>query len=735
MIKIGEKKRGISIIGVLFLGFVLLLVLSYFKISIRSVIENPEAQDNINYVGGGTRNLWNDYLKKPASYLWNDVFVNIFWQSFINNMERIRDGQLTDYETVAPVVQGIARARIDNAYNSDNNKLAPIVIHGDAAVAAQGVVYETIQMSQLEGYKTGGTIHIVINNQVGFTTNYLDARSSTYSTDIAKVTLSPVFHVNGDDPEALIHTIKIAVEYRQKFHTDVFIDLLCYRRYGHNEGDEPRFTQPTLYEIIANHPNVRDIYSKLLVEQGIITRENVKQLEQDFELLLDSKLQHAKESNKVKVQRFMADSWKGLRYSKSDDFEDSPKTGIKKEILVDLIKRINTLPADKPFFKKLIKLVEDRIRMINSNQVDWAMAELLAYSTLLTEGNPVRLSGQDSERGTFSHRHSAYNVENSEEKYYPLNHLSENQAPFNVYNSLLSEYGVMGFEYGYSITQPNALTIWEAQFGDFNNVAQVIIDQYISSAEDKWGLRSGLVLLLPHGFEGQGPEHSSARIERFLTLAAHNNMQITNCTTPANLFHLLRRQLKRDFRVPLIEFTPKSLLRHPKCISEIGELADGNFKEIIDDDNNDVNEVKRVAFCSGKIYYDLLQRKEEYNARDIALVRIEQLYPFPKKQVLDIISKYQNTIKWLWVQEEPQNMGAWNFIRDQITDIKLELVSRASSGSPAVGLSKIHALEQEDIIGKVFRKCDCELKNVYCGLQCMVGSRKFTRKAEHEYLE
>ena len=293
----------------------------------------------------------------------------------------------------------------------------------------------------------------------------------------------------------------------------------------------------------------------------------------------------------------------------------------------------------------------------------------------------------------------------------------------------------MGFEYGYSITQPNALTIWEAQFGDFNNVAQVIIDQYISSAEDKWGLRSGLVLLLPHGFEGQGPEHSSARIERFLTLAAHNNMQITNCTTPANLFHLLRRQLKRDFRVPLIEFTPKSLLRHPKCISEIGELADGNFKEIIDDDNNDVNEVKRVAFCSGKIYYDLLQRKEEYNARDIALVRIEQLYPFPKKQVLDIISKYQNTIKWLWVQEEPQNMGAWNFIRDQITDIKLELVSRASSGSPAVGLSKIHALEQEDIIGKVFRKCDCELKNVYCGLQCMVGSRKFTRKAEHEYLE
>ncbi|HCT31481.1 MAG TPA: 2-oxoglutarate dehydrogenase E1 component, partial [Bacteroidales bacterium] len=427
-----------------------------------------------NIMGKPYEDIFSEFLgeKYDGDIALGDVKYHLSFNNTINtdNGHEVKISLVPNpshLETVAPVVQGIARARIDNAYNSDNNKLAPIVIHGDAAVAAQGVVYETIQMSQLEGYKTGGTIHIVINNQVGFTTNYLDARSSTYSTDIAKVTLSPVFHVNGDDPEALIHTIKIAVEYRQKFHTDVFIDLLCYRRYGHNEGDEPRFTQPTLYEIIANHPNVRDIYSKLLVEQGIITRENVKQLEQDFELLLDSKLQHAKESNKVKVQRFMADSWKGLRYSKSDDFEDSPKTGIKKEILVDLIKRINTLPADKPFFKKLIKLVEDRIRMINSNQVDWAMAELLAYSTLLTEGNPVRLSGQDSERGTFSHRHSAYNVENSEEKYYPLNHLSENQAPFNVYNSLLSEYGVMGFEYGYSITQPNALTIWEAQFGDF----------------------------------------------------------------------------------------------------------------------------------------------------------------------------------------------------------------------------------------------------------------------------
>lgn len=638
-------------------------------------------------------------------------------------------------ETVDPVVQGISRARIESAYNGNFDKLAPILIHGDAAIAAQGVVYETLQMSQLEGYKTGGTIHIVINNQVGFTTNYLDARSSTYCTDIGKVTLSPVFHVNGDDPEALIHTIKIAVEYRQKYHTDVFIDLLCYRRYGHNEGDEPRFTQPTLYEIIANHPNVRDIYSSMLIEQEIMTSSEVKQLEQEFEKLLDSKLQEAKAKNGVKVQHFMAESWAGLRYSKDDDFITSIDTGVSKDKLVKIAKDINSLPSDKPFFKKLTKLVEDRSEMVKNNRIDWAMAELLAYGSLLSEGYQVRLSGQDSERGTFSHRHSAYNVENSEEKYYPLKNLSKSQAPFNVYNSLLSEYGVMGFEYGYSITLPKGLTIWEAQFGDFFNVAQVIIDQYISSAEDKWGLRSGLVLLLPHGFEGQGPEHSSARIERFLTLAARNNMQITNCTTPANLFHLLRRQQKRDFRLPLIEFTPKSLLRHPKCISDLNELTVGGFKEVIDDSEVDVNEVKRVVFCSGKIYYDLLQRKEEYNARDIALVRIEQLYPFPKKQVLDIIAKYQNTIKWLWVQEEPQNMGAWNFIRDQINEVIIEPVSRAASGSPAVGLNKIHTIEQEEIIGKVFRKCDCELNNVYCGLQCMVGSRKFTRKPEHEYLE
>ncbi len=638
-------------------------------------------------------------------------------------------------ETVDPVVEGISRAIIDNAYGGDFNKLAPILIHGDSAIAGQGVVYETIQMSQLEGYKTGGTIHLVVNNQVGFTTNYLDARSSTYCTDIAKVTKSPVFHVNADDPEALIHTIRLAVEYRQQFHTDVFIDLLGYRRYGHNEGDEPRFTQPILYDIISKHPNVRDLYSKELIEQGIMTSDDVKTAIAEFDNLLDKKLEKAKTFKGVKVQRFLADYWKDFRYSKPEDFIQSPQTGVKKDELLRIAGKINSLPANKAFIKKVIKMVEERAGLIAQNQVDWALGELLSYGSLLSEGHPVRLSGQDSERGTFSHRHAAFFAENSEEKYYPLRNISEKQASFNVFNSLLSEYGVMGFDYGYSLVLPNSLTIWEAQFGDFHNVAQVIIDQYISSAEDKWGLRSGLVLFLPHGFEGQGPEHSSARIERFLTLAAHNNMQIVNPTTPANLFHLLRRQLKRDFRLPLVVFTPKSLLRHPKCVSSLDELSNSRFREVIDDTNVDVEEVKRVVFCTGKIYYDLLAKKEEYSARDIALVRIEQLYPFPTDQVNEVIAKYFNTIKWLWVQEEPQNMGAWNFVRDKIEGVGLEPVCRAASGSPAVGLSKIHVIEQNEIIGKVFRKCDCELKNVYCGLQCMVGSKKFVRKQQHEYLE
>ena len=637
-------------------------------------------------------------------------------------------------ETVAPVVEGLARARINRLYEKDFKRLAPIVIHGDAAIASQGVVYETIQMSQLEGYKTGGTIHLTINNQVGFTTNYLEARSSTYCTDIGKVIKAPILHVNGDDPEALVHTIKIAMEYRQKFHTDVFIDLLCYRRYGHNEGDEPRFTQPILYKAIEKHQNVRDIYSSQLVADGIFSLDDVKVAISDYDQILEMKLELARTIKKVKIKRFLEDEWEGVRYSNPEDFESSDFTGVEKDSLLKVAGKINSFPEGKIFFRKLEKLVSDRNLMIAENRIDWGMAELLAYGTLVNEGNPVRLSGQDSERGTFSHRHCVYSVEDSEEKYYPIKNISENQAAFHVFNSPLSEYGVMGFEYGYSLGTVNGLTIWEAQFGDFHNVAQVIIDQYISSAEDKWGLGSGITLLLPHGFEGQGPEHSSARIERFLTLAARQNMQITNITTPANFFHALRRQVKRPFRTPLVVFTPKSLLRHPKCTSQVSDFTSGGFQEVIDDPNTDREKVLRVVFCSGKVYYDLLERKEFFDARDIALVRIEQLYPFPEKQIEQIIKNYPNAIKWLWVQEEPKNMGAWNFIRDNITSVPLELVSRQPSGSPAVGLSKIHAKEQQEIIGKVFRRCDCELKNKYCGLQCKVGSHKEEREAQYKLI-
>ncbi|PIX33082.1 MAG: 2-oxoglutarate dehydrogenase E1 component, partial [Bacteroidetes bacterium CG_4_8_14_3_um_filter_31_14] len=478
-------------------------------------------------------------------------------------------------ETVGPVTQGLARARIESEYKNDFNKVCPIVIHGDAAIAAQGVVYETIQMSQLEGYKTGGTLHFVVNNQVGFTTNYIDARSSTYCTDIAKVTLSPVFHVNGDDVEAVLYTIQLALEYREKFHSDVFIDLLCYRKYGHNEGDEPRFTQPILYKEIASHPNVRDIYSKYLIETGVLTQEDVTQKLQSFNNKLDEQLEISKQSEKVEIKHFLHEKWANYRYANENDFLISPQTGVNYQKLINLSEKINYLPKEKKFFNKIEKIVNDRKKLISENKVDWALAELLAYASIVTENYPVRISGQDSERGTFSHRHSTFHVDDTDEKWCPLKNIAPEQAKFQIYNSLLSEYAVLGFEYGYAMGTPNGLTIWEAQFGDFHNVAQVIIDQYLSSAEDKWGLMNGLVLFLPHGFEGQGPEHSSARIERFLVLAANNNMQIVNCSTPANIFHVLRRQVFTDYRKPLIIFTPKSLLRHPLCISNINELSEG----------------------------------------------------------------------------------------------------------------------------------------------------------------
>jgi 2-oxoglutarate dehydrogenase E1 component len=597
-------------------------------------------------------------------------------------------------ESELPVVEGLARAKIDYKYNSDSRRLLPVIIHGDAAIAGQGVVYEVIQMSDLQGFKTGGTIHLVVNNQVGFTTNYIDARSSTYCTDIGKVIKAPIFHVNGDDVEALIHTLRLAIEYRQEFQSDVFIDILGYRKYGHNEGDEPRFTQPLLYKAIEKHPNTRDIYSKYLIDEGICTEKDIRQSEQDFDLILEDKFSASKKIPKVSIQRFLKDEWKRYRYAQPSDFEKKWDTGVNKERLLEVANQINNLPEDRKFFSKIHRIVDERRKMISEGQIDWALGELLAYGTLLQEGHPVRITGQDTVRGTFAHRHAAFVIEDTDQLYIPLKNLNEKAAKFEIYNSLLSEYGVLGFEYGYALATPGGLTIWEAQFGDFANVAQPIFDQYISSAEEKWGIMNGLVVYLPHGYEGQGPEHSSARIERFLSMAARNNMQIVNCTTPANFFHILRRQVLAPFRTPLILFTPKSLLRHPQCISAVDDLINGSFNEVYDDPDVDINEVRRVVYCSGKIYYDLLAKKQQFKARDIALIRIEQLHPFPKKKVMTIHKKYRKNLLALWVQEEPENMGAWRHIQTEMKEIDPVPVMRQESGSPATGLHHLHVISQ-----------------------------------------
>lgn len=605
-------------------------------------------------------------------------------------------------ETVDGVVEGMSRSKIDFKYGGDNSRLAPILIHGDASVAGQGIVYEVIQMAGLEGYKTGGTIHLVINNQIGFTTNYKDARTSTYCTDIAKVTLSPVFHVNGDDPEALVYAINLAMEYRQKYKNDVFIDILCYRRFGHNESDEPKFTQPLLYKTIEKHPNPREIYIDQLTKEGKLEAGLAKEMEKDFRGILQERLNEAKEFVASDSEVKFGGAWADLRMATPKDFEASPVTAVKKSTLLEIGKRITTLPSNKKFFKKIEKLFAERTKMVNETLVfDWAMGEQLAYGTLLSEGKRVRLSGQDVERGTFSHRHAVLTLEDSEEEYVPLANISDQQASFDIYNSHLSEYGVLGFEYGYAMANPNALTIWEAQFGDFFNGAQIVVDQYIASAETKWQRENGLVMLLPHGYEGQGPEHSSARIERFMELCADYNMQVTNCTTPANFFHVLRRQFKRDFRKPLVVFTPKSLLRHPACVSKLEEFTEGGFKEVIDDVNVKVEEVTRIVFCSGKIYYELLEKQQADQVKHVAIVRVEQLYPTPVDQMEGIKAKYKNADEIFWVQEEPENMGAWPYLFRKLykTGLKgIDVISRKESSSTATGFAKQHANQQAYIL-------------------------------------
>ena len=602
-------------------------------------------------------------------------------------------------EAVDPVMEGIARAKIDN-YLKDEKKLIPIQIHGDAAIAAQGVVYEVVQMAQLKGYRTGGTIHIVINNQIGFTTNYIDGRSSTYCTDIGKVTLSPVFHVNGDDVEAMVHVLKLATEFRQKFHRDVFIDLLCYRKYGHNEGDEPRFTQPLLYKTISKHPNPRDIYRKVLLEQGVIDKDFMTKLEDEFKSKLQEHLDNSKSIEKASISDFLQNTWRDFKKGSIEEMVKPVNTAFNKDRLIELGNKTNTLPEKLKFFKKTKRLFDQRLKMIEENKLDWAMGETLAYASLLDEGYPVRISGQDVERGTFSHRHAVLTQEDSEEKYYPLKNLTDSQPTFEIYNSLLSEYAVVGFEYGYAFGAPKALTIWEAQFGDFNNGAQIIYDQFMSAAEDKWNSMNGLVLFLPHGYEGQGAEHSSARLERFLQLAAEGNMYILNCTTPANMYHALRRQMVQKFRKPLVIFTPKSLLRHPKCVSTIEDLAEGGFQYVIDDSEITKKDTKRVVFCSGKLYYDLLAAREDKDNKNVALVRLEQLYPLPEKELKKVLGTYKNA-EVVWAQEEPENMGAYSYLL-RVFDRNLKFISRNESASPASGSGQVFKNRQQDIIDRVF---------------------------------
>jgi 2-oxoglutarate dehydrogenase E1 component len=606
-------------------------------------------------------------------------------------------------ETVAPVVGGIARAKIDNLHKGDHSKVCPIIMHGDAAISGQGIVYECLQMSQLDGYKVGGTVHFIVNNQIGFTTNFMDSRSSTYCTDIAKVVLSPVFHVNGDDVEALCFVSQLAMEFRQTFHRDVFIDILCYRKYGHNEGDEPRFTQPILYKAIAAHPGPKDIYIKKLETEEPALFAEAKEIEKVFKAELDHDLDDARKAETTKITSFLEGNWKGIHIPTDADFDSSPDTCIKEKLFLDLANKISVLPKDKKFFNKIQKVFDDRNAMIKNDNFDWAMGELLAYASLMTEGFPVRFSGQDVERGTFSHRHAVVKIEDSEEEYTPLNNIGA-KGDLRIYNSLLSEYGVLGFEYGYAFASPNILTIWESQFGDFFNGAQIIIDQYLCAAENKWKRMNGLVVLLPHGYEGQGPEHSSARMERFLQLCADHNMYVINATTPAQQFHALRRQLVHDFRKPLICFTPKKLLRYPACVSKLKDFTTGGFKETIDDASADAKKVTKVVMCSGKVYYDLMERKEKEGAADTAIIRVEQLYPFPHKQVDALLKKYNKAKDIIWAQEEPENAGPWRFVDHELRSLNMKYVGRHAAASPATGFAKRHAAELEEILSSIFGK-------------------------------
>ena len=607
-------------------------------------------------------------------------------------------------EAVDPVVIGFARAKADVQYNSDYDKILPVLIHGDAAIAGLGIVYEVLQMSKLDGYSTGGTFHFIINNQIGFTTDFTDARSSDYCTSLAATIQAPVFHVNGDDPEAVVKAVEIATRFRQEFNSDIFVDMVCYRRHGHNEGDDPKFTQPHLYALIEKHANPREVYSQWLLENGKPNaQELAKEMEKNFWAELQERLDDVKQKPLEYKYQKAEEWWRELRKATAEDFIVSPDTSITEERFKHCFDGIMTLPEGFKPLRKVDKLLKDKIKLYNEQQmIDWATGELLAYASICMDGFEVRMSGQDVRRGTFSHRHVILRDEETDAYYNRLAQLSEDQGEAMIYNSLLSEYAVLGFEYGYAMANPHALVIWEAQFGDFCNGAQTIIDQFIAAAEQKWNRMNGLVMLLPHGYEGQGPEHSSARLERFLQMSAEYNMVVTNITTAANFFHALRRQVAWEFRKPLINMSPKANLRLPASYSHESEFTQGKFREVIDDTDVKVpGAVKRVMFCSGKIYFDLAERKAQDNREDVAIIRLEQIYPLPTKQLEMLKQKYAGAT-WFWVQEEPLNMGAAAFLKMNLPQINFGVISRMASAATAAGHQKVHAREQQQIIDTAF---------------------------------
>ena len=665
-----------------------------------------------NIFGKSTKDIFSEFDGKDYKEVIfdGDVKYHLGWSSqrITDNGKKINMNiapNPSHLETVGAVVEGITRAKLENKFEGNTNKVLPIIVHGDAAIAGQGLPYEIVQMAKLKGYGTGGTVHIVVNNQIGFTTNYLDARSSTYCTDVAKVTLSPVLHVNSDDVEAVVHATLFALDYRMRFGQDVFIDLLGYRKYGHNEGDEPRFTQPELYKAIAKHPNPRDIYATTLIQNGCIEKGYVEELERQYKSILEDDLEDSRKVKTTIITPFMEDEWKAFSRVEEAEMMKPVSTAVAKKDLDQVAEAICKLPGDQKFLRKIERLVADRKAMyFEKDNLDWAMGELLAYGSLLQEGFNVRMSGQDVERGTFSHRHAVIKTESAEEEVILLNQIDpKKQGRFRIYNSLLSEYGVLGFDYGYAMASPNTLTLWEAQFGDFSNGAQIMLDQYISSAEDKWKLQNGIVLLLPHGYEGQGAEHSSARIERYLQLCAKDNIFVANCTTPANMFHLLRRQMKTKFRKPLVVFTPKSLLRHPKAVSAKRDLINGSFQAVIGDPDISPKEVKTVVLCSGKFYYDLEQEREKRERMDVALIRIEQLFPLPIKEIEQYMAQFPNTTDWVWAQEEPRNMGAWSYLLLQWeAATKFRPASRRYYGAPAAGSAMRFQRRHQQVIDYVF---------------------------------